>query len=363
MSDPLATSPAALEAGADVLLLQPAFLGDVVLSTALLESWHRHRPKDRLSILVRKEAAGFFSGHPFLEGVLAWDRSGWGKYPRLVGLAAEARRRRPEVVVNFHRFTSMAAVSMCSGAHRTLGFATGATYEGNEFHPRAPHAFGDGRHETERNHGLVASFLGAWDAAEDRPRLYPGPEDVKAASAWPANAIVLCPGSVWATKRWPAKHWARLADVLCGVDPDRAIILLGGRGDEPGFEEIRGECQRAQPLSCAGGLNLLGSAALMARSCTVVSNDSAPLHIAGAMDVPTVGVFCSTTPRFGFGVLPAMRAQGRAENVEVVEGQLDCKPCGRHGHSKCPQRHFRCGEELGVERVVEAVARVSNPPS
>lgn len=363
MSKAQAASLMSPGSGARILLLQPAFLGDVVLATALLESWHRQRPDDRLSLLVRKEAAAFFAGHPFLDELLVWDRSGWGKYTRLARLAGWSRRMGPDVLVNLHRYASMDFVSRFAGAPITSGFAKGGSTGGNDQHARFSHALGDGRHETERNHRLVASFLGEWNAERDRPRLHPGPADVQAASNWPKGTAILCPGSVWATKRWPTEHWARLADGLQESEPQRPIILLGGRGDAPGLNEIRGKCQRAKPLNCAGKLGLLGSAALMADASVVVSNDSAPLHIAGAMDAPVVGVFCSTTPRFGFGALPTMIANGRAENVEIKEAQLSCKPCGPHGHAKCPQGHFRCGEELEVMRVLEAVARVSNPPS
>ena len=70
-------------------------------------------------------------------------------------------------------------------------------------------------------------------------------------------------------------------------------------------------------------------------------NDSAPLHIASAMNAPVTAVFCSTVPSFGFGPL---RENGRV--VETPE-DLDCRPCGLHGHRECPKGHFRCA--LGIE--------------
>ena len=74
-------------------------------------------------------------------------------------------------------------------------------------------------------------------------------------------------------------------------------------------------------------------------------NDSAPLHIASAVDAPVTAVFCSTVPAFGYGPL--------STNAHVVETEekLACRPCGPHGHGKCPEGHFKCAE-IAPEAVV-----------
>ena len=90
------------------------------------------------------------------------------------------------------------------------------------------------------------------------------------------------------------------------------------------------------------------SPALMEGAVMNVVNDSAPLHIAGAVNAPVTAIFCSTVPAFGFGPL---RANGRL--VETTE-KLDCRPCGLHGHRVCPKGHFRCAEGIEVRRVLGA---------
>lgn len=343
-----------------LLLLQPAFLGDVVLSTAVLESWHAARPDDPISVLVRKEAAGLFEEHPFVQQVHVWDRRGWSKYPRLLALSSACRKQGPGRVVNLHRFGSMAWLAGRVGAANTAVFE-GTPLEGRRGVSAWPHAIGDGRHETERNHALIADIAGPFDLSA-RPRLRPGRRHEAAAEAWPEGGVILAPASVWETKRWPANQWARLADAIAQRWPERPILLLGGPSDAPLLESVRARCHQAAPWVCAGDLNLLGSTALMARSAVVVSNDSAPLHMAGAVECPVVGVFCSTTPSFGFGVLPGDRASGRGVEVEVSAESLACKPCGLHGHRRCPEAHFRCGVDLSVEQVLDAVGRVSSLP-
>lgn len=343
-----------------LLLLQPAFLGDVILSTAVLEAWHAVRPQDPVSVVVRKEAAGLLKDHPWVNTVHTWNRSGWRKYPRLWGVSSACRASAPTRVVNLHRFGSMAWLAARVGAKETTAFA-GTPADGRSGVSVFPHAIGDGRHETERNHAHIADVAGPFAAAA-MPRLYPSAVHEAAADRWPAEAVILAPGSVWPTKRWPPERWSALSDAVADRWPDRPIVLLGGRGEAALFDDIVRGCRRARPQCCAGQLDLLGAAALMGRSAAVVSNDSAPLHMAGAMRCPVVGVFCSTTAGFGFGTLPEALEKGWGENVEVAPDTLSCKPCGVHGLKQCPERHFRCGMDLEVSRVMDALVRVSTLP-
>lgn len=342
-----------------LLVLQPAFLGDVVLSTALVESWHRAFPDEPIEVLVRKGASGFFEGHPFVRHVHEWDREGWRKYPRLWELAQACRKGRPRFVANAHRYGSMGWLANRVGADGGASFDSG-TMRARPGWRTVVHGIGDGRHETQRNHELIAEEVGAFDPIKDRPRLHFGEKHLERAAAWPVGGVVLAPASVWRTKRWPVNHWAALVDAL--HDGGQTVILLGGKGDGSLLQSIATQA-KAEPSVCAGGLDLLSSAALMKASSAVISNDSAPLHMAGAVGTPVVGVFCSTTPRFGFGPLPADLVLGRAETVEISEEALDCKPCGLHGHAACPAGHFRCGEALGVDAVLSAWRRVSSLPS
>ena len=356
------TADVELRPGAHVVLLQPAFLGDAVLSTAVLESWHRRYPDHTLSVVVRKAAAGLFETHPFLKEVHAWDRAGWQKYPRLVGWSRTLKRERPDVVINLHRFASMALLARGTGAAVVTGFAGGTGLHARRAQ-LVPHEIGDGRHETERNHSQVEPWLGPWDSERDVPRLHPSTAHRKAAAAWPVGAVILAPASVWATKRWPAEKWAALADECAMRRGGVPVVLLGGKADGALLHSIADQCKAARPAVCAGELNLLGAAALMSEALAVVSNDSAPLHMAGAVGTPVVGVFCSTTPRLGFGALPGMVSAGRALNVEVAAASLACKPCGVHGHQTCPLRDFKCGDGLEVSAVLDAMERVSSLPS
>ena len=151
--------------------------------------------------------------------------------------------------------------------------------------------------------------------------------------------IGLAPGSVWGTKRWP--YYAQLAQLLA---PHGRVVVLGSSNDSPLADAIT----TAEPsaIDATGQLPLLAAAELIGRCGVVVTNDSAPLHLASAMGTPTVAIFGPTVPDFGFGPL--------APRASVVgEDTLPCRPCDRHGPQHCPLGHHRCMRDLVPELVAE----------
>jgi len=129
----------------------------------------------------------------------------------------------------------------------------------------------------------------------------------------------------------------KLIDKLAATNAQ--IYLLGAPSDRAYLDEIVKNTRSTQVINLAGQLPLLQSAALMAGAKHNYVNDSGPLHLASATNAPVSAFFCSTVPEFGFGPL--------SENATIIEVKnLDCRPCGLHGHKACPKGHFRCGKDL-----------------
>ena len=326
-----------------VLFIQTAFLGDVILATSALEAWHDAHPEDRLDVLVRKPMDSLFEGHPWLNCVRAWD-----KRPRVKGkdwrrLVREIRRARYDVVINLHRHASSGILTALSMANVRVGYANNPLAW--RFTHRIPHRWGNGTHEVERILDLVSPFLKEVPS-KPKPKLHPKEEHLREAESIHArDSILVMPGSQWATKAWPEGQFSKFLD---GVK-DR-VILLGAPGERALCERLADG--RPHVANHAGKLSLLGMAAAVQVARAVVANDSAPLHVASATNTPTVALFASTVPRFGFGP--------RASSSVVVEAESDlpCRPCGKHGRKRCPEGHFKCGWELSVRAVLDALARV-----
>ncbi len=326
-----------------VLFIQTAFLGDVVLATAALEAWHKAYPEDRIEFLVRKPMDQLFQGHPWLSRVLAWD-----KRPRVKGrdwrnLVRAVRRARYDVVINLHRHASSGILTALSLAPVRVGYASNPLAW--RFTHRIPHRWGDGTHEVERHLTLLEPFLPSLDQRVE-PALYPLEEHIQEAKAVGAEgAVLVMPGSQWATKAWPEGQFARFLD-----DASDRVVLMGSPAEHALCSRLADG--RSHVSNAAGKVSLLGLVAAVGMARAVVANDSAPLHVASATNTPTVALFASTVPRFGFGP--------RATSQAVVEpaSELACRPCGMHGRKRCPEGHFRCGWELSVASVLEALVRV-----
>ena len=140
------------------------------------------------------------------------------------------------------------------------------------------------------------------------------------------------PGSVWPTKRWSTAGFAELI-LMLKKKLDCQILLFGGSEDAAVVEDVQARCQTAA-VNLVGQITLRELAAAISRCAVFVTNDSGPMHVAVARRVPTVAIFCATTPELGF--FPYM-----AEAI-VVGRELSCRPCASHGGRRCPLGHANC---------------------
>ena len=126
------------------------------------------------------------------------------------------------------------------------------------------------------------------------------------------------------------------------------IYLIGGKDDFALCEAIiNGTGDKGKgAINLSGKLSLLQTAALMKDAEMNYVNDSAPAHIASAMNAKVTQVFCSTVPAFGFGVI--------ADNARIIQTKekLTCRPCGLHGHKECPKGHFKCALTIDVKELL-----------
>ncbi len=323
------------------LIVQTAFIGDVVLATPIAEKLHRHYPGAQIDFLVRRGNEALLARHPFVGKVWVWEKSR-NKYRHLWRLGRQIRRERYDWVINCQRFAASGLLTVFSGARHTVGFAKNPF--SLWFSRRVKHLIGasrEGVHEVHRNLALVEHLT---DGLFQVPRLYPSEEDERAAlSVAPSDKPWVCiaPTSVWFTKQFPLHKWRELIE---RIPRSYVVLLLGGRSDAEACDALARSVARAEVYSVAGQLSLLASAALMRRAAMNYVNDSAPLHLASAVDAPVAAVFCSTVPAFGFGPLSSTRF------VVQTPENLPCRPCGLHGKKTCPEGHFACAESIRIEQ-------------
>ena len=325
------------------LIVQTAFIGDVILATSLVEKLHFHFPDATIDFLLRKGNEGLLKNNPHLNDVLIWDKKN-GKYRDLLRLIRLIRSRRYDKVINLQRFGATGLLTALSGAEETIGF------EKNPFSRfftyRIEHRIAPDIHEINRNTELVSWFT---NHTALKPRLYPSPGDFERVKPYQTKPyICLAPTSVWFTKQYPEEKWM---DFLRQLPVSLTVYLLGAPSDSEAVERIRQGVASERVVNLSGKLSFLESAALMKGAQMNYVNDSAPLHLATAVNAPTTAIFCSTIPQFGFGPLADDSHQIEIEEI------LDCRPCGLHGRKKCPLGHFQCAYGIRTEQLVQRLPR------
>jgi len=329
-----------------ILVIQTAFIGDVVLATGMLEKLHAQYPNAAIDILVRKGNESLFTQHPFLHEVLVWNKKA-SKYSHLFSLLKKIRRHQYDVLINVQRFAATGFLTAFSKARTTIGFDKNPF--SFLFSDVIRHVVSEGDHtlhEIERNHQLIRSLT---DDKAAKPKLYPSAQDEKAvAGLTNKKYICVAPASVWFTKQFPADQWTAMIDA---VPHDTGVYLLGAGSDKALCEKIKSGSQHPSVTNLAGQLNFLQSAALMKKAVMNYVNDSAPMHFASSVNAPVAAVYCSTIPAFGFGPL--------SDNSHVIEvlQPLSCRPCGLHGKKACPQQHFHCAGWITTQQLLAVLPR------
>jgi heptosyltransferase-2 len=314
-----------------ILIIQTAFIGDVILATPLIDSLHVQFPNSKIDFLVKNGNQNLLINHPNLNRVLVFDKS--KKIKSLLALLKEIRKEKYDLVVNLQRFFSSGLLTAFSCAKEKRGFKKNPL--SFLFTKSFDHIVNNGLHEVERNLALIEDLC---KKTFKSPKLYPSAIDFDKISTFQSKSYYcIAPSSVWFTKQAPKSVWIKTIHSI--KDKNAIIYLIGGSEDFNLCEEISIEIKNIEIKNLAGKLSLMESAALIKGAIRTFVNDSGPLHLASAMNAPVTVYFCSTSPSFGFGPL--------SDDSEIIEVKnLSCKPCGLHGYKSCPKGHFECGDLL-----------------
>ncbi len=316
-----------------ILVIQTAFVGDVVLATGILEKLHTTIPDAQIDFMVRLGNESLFQEHPYLHKLWVWNKKK-AKYLHLLKLLFQIRQERYDKVINIQRYAATGLLTVLSGAKVTIGFDKNPL--SFLYTQKIIHTIGEiSLHETERNQQLIQSFT---DSVAAKPRLYPSAKDeAKVVDYKLQPYICIAPASVWFTKQFPADKWIQF---IHGLPENSRVYLLGSLEDFDLCEEIQSQCSHLNVVTLAGKLSFLQSAALMKDAKMNYVNDSAPMHLASSVNAPVTTVYCSTIPAFGFGPLSDKRF------IVEIQEKLDCRPCGLHGLKACPLGHFNCANHI-----------------
>jgi heptosyltransferase-2 len=335
-----------------ILIIQTAFIGDVILATSFIEFCAKNYPTVHIDFLLRNGNESIIDTNPNISKLWIWNKNK-NKYRNLLSLLFKVRKEKYDYVFNIQRFFNSGFLTIFSGAKVKVGFnknPLSALFTHKIVH-KIPHKInGSYYHEVERNLQLLAPVitdLSIPSMSDLKTKIYFNQNDKDTISklSLDKNYLVMAPSSVWFTKQWPFEKWKELIAI---ASPSFQIVLIGAPSDKEYLEPLS---NNSNTLNLAGELSLRQSALLMKNAARVFVNDSAPLHLASSVNAKTTAIFCSTIPEFGYGPL--------SDDQKIIQTspKLPCMPCGLHGHNSCPKAHFNCATNISAEAVFNTTSQ------
>ena len=326
-----------------ILLVQTAFLGDAVLTTPLLRALKQTYPDADIDVMCIPETANIFKFNPHINELIVFDKRNYIKrILSIAGIIFKLKQKGYDLAVSGQISYTTSFIMLLSKIPVRLGFPRqklmNMTIDLPKGLPIGIRYLQLMKALTNQEFSHQTELF--WDKTTDEKAehllsTYRNSQEI---------VVGLAPGSIWKTKRWPAEYFSELLTLL---DSKSIKVVLIGGPDEIELCKLISSNARAESLNLAGKLSILGSAAVIKKLNLLVTNDSAPLHLANAVETDVIAIFGPTVKKFGF--FP-FRAKDK-----VLEIHLACRPCGKHGGTKCPQKHFRCMKAITPDVVYKAV--------
>jgi lipopolysaccharide heptosyltransferase II len=343
------------ESAKHIVVRGPNWLGDAVMSEPALRGLRRMAPDARIALLVKPAVAELFKGHPAIDQLLVYDDK--RRHAGLSGmwtLARELRRDRFDLALLFQNAFEAAVLAFAAGVPRRYGYAT----DGRSVLLTEPVAVPDRRtpvHQVEYYWNLLKPMGLTGDPGA--PELYLAHDEMQAMAGHLEQRgigendliIGLNPGSTYGgAKRWLPERFAEVTNRLCQTLAQSqgkrvSAIILGAKGEEQLGREIAGRLSLPSAV-LSGSTTIRELMAAIKRCAVLLTNDTGPMHIASALQVPVVAIFgptdWRTTSPYG------------AEQA-LVRQPVECAPCLLR---ECPIDH-RCMTLVSSDQVYEAAVK------
>jgi heptosyltransferase-2 len=325
-----------------ILVIQTAFIGDVILVTPLINAMKREFPTALIDMMLIPQTANLLQNNPNINSLLIFNKKK-NKVISFFKILKKIYSSKYDIAFLPHSSLTTSVIVYLARIPVRIGFDRWISKRLLTI--RVLHI---------KNIFKIEKYLNLLSPFSERKypiqtELFPTIEMEENArvilSSFNLNTrkkIIIAPGSIWFTKRWPKEYYSKLANNL--IESGFGIIFIGSKEEESLCENIS---PKKNSINLAGKLSLLESAALIKQCDLAICNDSGALHIANAMKTDVIAFFGPTVKRIGYFPF--------RENDKVMEIDLDCRPCGSHGPNKCPLGHHNCMKLIEPDFVLNEV--------
>lgn len=308
-----------------ILIIHTAFIGDLILSTGFIREVKRGFPEASIDLLTTPVSAELFQFNPYLDNVYSFAKRGIKGIFNQIKLVQKLRRVGYDAAFSLHLSIRSSLIMKHAGipvriGHHRMSFLTHPVRVDRNMHIKdrylsilKPFIDFEPNSDTELHPGVINSDMAGKIVGKDN-----------------VFNIGIAPGSIRNTKRWPQEYFVTLTRELAR---EMNIYFIGGPQDRALCQEIILKSE-VKALNLAGKLSLLGSAAVIEKLNLLLTNDSAPLHMANAVNTSVLALYGPTVRDFGY--------YPYRPDDQIIEVQLACRPCGKHGGKRCPRKNFKC---------------------
>lgn len=326
-------------------IFQTSFIGDSVLTTPLVRKTAKLFPDAKILVITRPQTEDIFRPMKEVSEIILNEKTGWNKIFGVWKTAKAIRKAGVDILLVPHRSFRSALIAWLSRVPVRIGFTSS---EGWFLYTKTV-PFSWMIHDAERNLSLLQGIVKEKFTAEKLNMRYTTTAEENVARLMKdfnlegKILVGIHAASAWPTKCWPMEYFVQLISRLQTELGVQAVLVGGGKKDADIGEKI---CQLSQghAANLCGKTSLADLMAFMQHFKLFITNDSGPMHIATAFDVPTLAIFGPTTRELGF--FP----YGEGHRVVEVK-DLDCRPCALHGGKKCPLGHFKCMKDIHADEV------------
>lgn len=350
----------------NILVIQTAFLGDLLLCIPLLKGIRQYYPEFELSIFARKPFGQILKKLKLVDQVFELSKE--NKKTWKISLKEMLEKKYEYVFCPHNSFRSYQVLKAIDSSYK-ISFKRWFKYFSHskkvEYDRKFPDALrqlallASEVEEFQKNYSEYLSdynFSYQMDLSSfERRNMVPQwasmevkLDDSEVNREWnrlsscfeiKENSLLIAPGSVWATKRWKKEHFLELSR----KNSTESIVLIGS----PAEQEI---CRwiaknNSNCIDISGKTQLIDLYFLMKKSKALISNDSGPMHMAAVASLPSISIFGPTTLDIGY--------RPWQDKALVCQLEMDCRPCGKHGHNKCPIKSHACMLDLKPSFVQE----------
>lgn len=348
-------------------IFHTAFLGDIALCGLLIDALYKENHE--IYLITRKLATLLYKSDYRIKGYIVADKKkGFEKIKSVFSIANQIKDLKLDALLVPHKSVTSGFCSYLTGVPKRISYVDASLKSAyTELRP-----FDKKKHECLRCLDIAPEWLVSKNAYQEavklgRPVLIPGrnlPKFLEFNPVYFDNHLpffIVSPGSVWATKKYPALYFAKAIFSILNKNKVLQCIISGTLQDRNDIDEILNFFSTFPDLSSriidtSPYLPLDEFVTLTSKASFVIANDSSPIHIASSSNVPVVGIFGPTSWKFGF--YPTSEKSIILNYKDESGNTLPCHPCTPHGSQECPKKHFRCMRDLSPDLLVESVGKL-----